>query len=138
VAVLPFIDMSPTRDQEYLADGLTDELIYELSKLGSFQVVARTSVFAFKHRMEDVRKIGIDLGAATVIEGSVRTNRDRLRITAQVIRTTDGCHLWSERYDRQLVDLLELQQEVARSIAASFRFRQVDVPTSSGRHGPDR
>jgi TolB-like protein len=123
VAVLPFIDMSPARDQEYLADGLTEELIYELSKLECLQVVSRTSVFAFKNRLEDVRKIGIELGAGTVVEGSVRTACERVRVTVQVIRAGDGCHLWSERYDRKLDDLLELQQDIARSVAMTLRDR---------------
>jgi TolB-like protein len=108
VAVLPFIDMSPARDQEYLADGLTEELIYELSKLECLQVVSRTSVFAFKNRLEDVRKIGAC---------------ERVRVTVQVIRAGDGCHLWSERYDRKLDDLLELQQEIATTIARTIKER---------------
>jgi TolB-like protein len=137
VAVLPFLDMSPIRNQECLADGLTDELIYELSKLEFLQVVSRTSVFAFKNRLEDVRKIGIDLGAGTVIEGSVRTARDRLRVTAQGIRTADGCHLWSERYDRRLDDLLEVQQDIARSIVAAFQLRPTQIPSESRIHEAD-
>jgi TolB-like protein len=132
IAVLPFIDMSPARDQDYLADGLTEELTYELSKLDFLQVVSRTSVFAFKNRLEDVRKIGIELGAGTVVEGSVRTGGDCLRVTVQAIRAVDGCHLWSERYDRKLEDVLEVQGDIARTIARTLEVRLLEDRRDTG------
>jgi TolB-like protein len=94
-------------------------------------VISRTSVFAFKKRLQDFRKIGIELGVGTVVEGSVRTCGERLRVTAQVICTDDGCHLWSERYDRRLADLLELQQDIARCIAQGLGERLLRLPQRS-------
>jgi TolB-like protein len=105
VAVLPFVDMSPAKDQEYLGDGIAEELINALVRVQNLRVVARTSAFAFKGANVDVREIGHKLNVDTVLEGSVRTLGNRLRVTAQLISVADGFHLWSERFDRELVDV---------------------------------
>ena len=121
IAVLPFLDLSPTKDQEYFCDGMTDELISELARIDGLRVVARTSVFAFKGKPQDVRQIGNQLNVATVLEGSIRKDGDHLRITAQLISVPDGYHLWSESYDRELKDVFAVQKELSRSIAGALQ-----------------
>ncbi len=114
IVVLPFADLSPDGDQEYFADGMTEELIHTLSKIEDLRVVARTSAFAFKGRKVDIREIGDQLGVGAVVEGSVRKAGERLRITAQLVQVSDGFHLWSETYDRRLDDVFLIQDEIAR------------------------
>jgi TolB-like protein/Tfp pilus assembly protein PilF len=121
IAVLPFLDLSPTKDQEYFCDGMTDELISELTRIDGLRVVARTSVFAFKGKPQDVRRIGNQLNVATMLEGSIRKDGDHLRITAQLISVPDGYHLWSESYDRELKDVFAVQKELSRSIAGAMQ-----------------
>ncbi len=121
VAVLPFIDMSPAKDQEHLADGLAEELINALVRVRNLRVVARTSAFAFKGAKLDVREIGARLSVDTVLEGSVRTSGNRLRITAQLISVADGFHLWSERFDRELVDVFAIQDEISVALVAKLK-----------------
>ncbi len=121
VAVLAFTDMSPQKDQEYFCDGIAEEIIDNLSRLKGLRVVSRTSSFAFKGKPEDVRLIGRKLGVETILEGSVRKASNQLRIAAQLIKVEDGCHLWSERYDRELKDVFAIQDEISRSIAATLR-----------------
>ena len=121
IAVLPFLDLSPTKDQEYFCDGMTEELISELSKIAGLRVVARTSVFAFKGKPQDVRQVGKQLNVATVLEGSIRKDGDHLRITAQLIGVSDGYHLWSESYDRDLKDVFAVQKELSNSIAGALQ-----------------
>ncbi len=123
IAVLPFADLSPGSDQEYFADGLTEELISGLSKVADLRVVARTSAFAFKGRNEDIRAIGDQLGVGTIVEGSVRKAGDRLRITAQLIRVADGFHIWSDTYDRNLDDVFAIQEEIARATVDALKVR---------------
>lgn len=118
VAVLAFSDMSPEKDQEYFCDGIAEEIISDLAHLRGLRVAARTSAFAFKGKSEDVRAIGRRLGVDAVLEGSVRKAGNRLRISAQLINVQDGCHLWSERYDRELKDVFAVQDEISRTIAA--------------------
>jgi serine/threonine-protein kinase len=122
IAVLPFADMSPGGDQEYFSDGMSEELINRLSKIEDLRVVARTSAFAFKGKNVDIREIGEQLDVGAVVEGSVRKAGDRLRITAQVVRVTDGFHLWSETYDRQLGDVFAIQDEVSLAVAAALKI----------------
>jgi serine/threonine protein kinase/Tfp pilus assembly protein PilF len=117
IAVLPFANMSADPENEYLADGITEEIINALTKLPGLKVVARTSAFSFKGRQEDLRSVGEKLGVATVLEGSVRRAGDRLRVTAQLVNVCDGYHQWSERYDRQLRDVFAIQDEIADAIA---------------------
>jgi TolB-like protein len=121
VVVLPFLDLSPQKDQEYFSDGLTEEIIDALSRVPNMRVVARTSAFAFKGKDKDIRQIGQQLDVGAVLEGSVRKSGDRLRITAQLNRVADGYHLWSRTYDRQLQDVFAVQQEIAQNIAAKLR-----------------
>ena len=121
VAVLPFLDLSPQKDAEYFSDGLTEEIIDALSRVPNIRVVARTSSFAFKGKNTDIREIGRLLNVNAVIEGSVRKSGDSLRITAQLNRVSNGYHLWSKTYDRQLHDVFAVQREISESIAASLR-----------------
>ena len=121
IAVLPFADMSPQRDQEYFCDGMVEEIITELARIPGLRVAARTSSFAFKHRADDVREIGRQLGVKSVLEGSVRKAGETLRVTAQLIDAATGFHLWSERWDRKLVDMLAIQAEIGLKIAAVLR-----------------
>lgn len=121
IAVLPFADMSPQRDQEYFCDGMVEEIITELSRIPGLHVAARTSSFAFKHRADDVREIGRQLGVKTVLEGSVRKAGETLRVTAQLIDAATGFHLWSDRWDRKLEDMLAIQAEIGLKIAAVLR-----------------
>ncbi len=117
LAVLPFTNVGDDPEDEYLSDGLTEELIVTLAGIRALQVAARTSVFAFKGEERDVREIGELLGVSTVLEGSVRRDGDRLRITAQLIDATNGFHLWSESYERAVSDIFDIQTELALRIA---------------------
>jgi serine/threonine-protein kinase len=131
IAVLPFVNASPDQGTEYLSDGITDELINALAKVEGLRVAARASVFALKGRPLDVRAIGALLGASEVLEGTVRTAGDRLRITAQLSSTADGRLLWSERFDRTLDDVFAVQDEMARTIVATLRassFPELALP----------
>jgi TolB-like protein/DNA-binding winged helix-turn-helix (wHTH) protein len=117
VAVLPFVPMSDDEADGHFADGLTEELSHALANVSGLKVAGRTSAFHFKGRNDDLRDIGATLGVATVLEGSVRRDEGKLRITAQLVSTEDGFHLWSETYDRDAADLLEIQEEIALSVA---------------------
>jgi serine/threonine protein kinase/Flp pilus assembly protein TadD len=121
IAVLPFADMSPQRDQEYFCEGIAEEIINALSKIQALRVASRTSAFAFKGKNEDMGAIGRKLKVATVLEGSVRKAGDRLRVTAQLVNVANGYHLWSERYDRQLEDVFAIQDEIAENIVKALR-----------------
>jgi TolB-like protein/tetratricopeptide (TPR) repeat protein len=121
VAVLPFVDMSEKKDQEYFADGMAEEILDLLAKIPAIKVIGRTSSFQFKGRNADLRTIGRELGAAYVLEGSVRKAGNRVRITAQLIGTQDGVHRWSQTYDRDVVDVLKLQDEIAGGIARALQ-----------------
>lgn len=121
IAVLPFVDLSPQRDQEYFCDGMTEEIIDALTRAGAFRVVARTSSFAFKGKQQDIREIGRKLDVGAVLEGSVRKDGDRLRVTAQLISVADGYHLWSETYERELKDVFTVQDEISRAIVDTLR-----------------
>jgi serine/threonine-protein kinase len=116
LAVLPFANMSADPDAEFFSDGITEEILNSLAKLNGLRVIARTSSFAFKGKNTDIREIGRSLGAAHVLEGSVRRAGNRLRITAQLIDATNGHHLWSERYDRDLTDVFVVQDEITVAI----------------------
>jgi serine/threonine-protein kinase len=120
VAVLPFLNLSRDPADEYLSDGLTEEVIGALAQVRSLRVVARTSAFAFKGDDRDIREIGRALGAQVLLEGSVRRDGDRVRVTAQLINAADGLHLWSHTYDRQATDLFAIQSDVAARIASAL------------------
>jgi TolB-like protein len=117
VAVLPFVNMSSDPEQEYFSDGITEEIINALVKIPGLSVPARTSVFGFKGHQGDVRNIGEQLSVAHVLEGSIRSQGDQVRITAQLIKVDDGFHLWSETYDRKLDNIFVVQEEIAKAIA---------------------
>ena len=121
VAVLPFVDMSPDKDQEYFTDGLTENLLNALAQLRELKVAGRTSSFAFKNRNEDLRSIGGQLGVAHVLEGSVQKSGQRVRITAQLVSADDGYHLWSQTYDRTLEDIFAVQDEIATEVARAMQ-----------------
>jgi serine/threonine-protein kinase len=121
IAVLPFVDMSPSKDQEYFTDGLTENLLNALAQLNELKVAGRTSSFAFKNRNEDLRSIGEQLRVAHVLEGSVQKSGVKIRITAQLINAADGYHLWSQTYDRTLEDIFAVQDEIANEVAKAMR-----------------
>jgi TolB-like protein/tetratricopeptide (TPR) repeat protein len=122
IAVLAFADMSANKDQEYFCDGISEEIINNLTQMKGLRVSSRTSAFAFKGKSEDVRQIGERLGVAAVLEGSVRKMGNQLRITIQLINVADGCHLWSQRFNRKLKDIFAVQDEIARSIASTLEI----------------
>jgi TolB-like protein/Flp pilus assembly protein TadD len=121
IAVLPFADMSPDKDQEYFTDGISEELLNLLAKIPDFKVAGRTSSFAFKGKNDDLRIIGEKLGVATILEGSVRKQKNQIRVTAQLIKVDDGYHLWSETYDRRLDDVFAIQDEIATEVVGALK-----------------
>jgi non-specific serine/threonine protein kinase len=121
IAVLPFANMSADKKQEYFCDGMAEDIISNLAHVVGLRVTARTSSFAFKGVNIDIREIGKKLGADTVLEGSVQKSGSRLRITAKLVSVTDGYHLWSERYDRDLEDVFAIQEEIAENIVAALK-----------------
>ena len=131
IAVLPFVNISSDKENEYFSDGITEELINALTNVNGLRVAARTSAFAFKGKDIDVRQIGEKLNVGAVLEGSVRREGDRLRISAQLVNVADGYHVWSNVYERELKNIFTLEEELARSIAQALRTKLVqpeDVP----------
>ena len=126
IVVLPFQDMSQAKDQDYFCDGITEEIINALTHIESLKVIARTSAFAFKNKYEDVRKIGQELNVETILEGSVRKAGNTLRITAQLIQVSDGAHIWSERYDRVMKDIFNIQDEISLAITEKLKIELFD------------
>ncbi len=120
IAVLPFVDMSPNKDKEYLGDGIAEELLNVLSKIEGLKVIGRTSSFSYKGKHTDLMTIGEELGVGTILEGSVRMDGNQIRVTAQFINAADGSHIWSESYDRELKDIFKIQDELAQSISESL------------------
>jgi len=123
IAVLPFVDMSPKKDQEYFCDGMTEAIINRLSTIKDLKVPARTSVFVFKGKVHDIREIGEKLQVRTVLEGSVQKGGNQLRITAQLINVADGYHIWSETYDRELKDVFVIQDEISSAIVSALKLQ---------------
>jgi TolB-like protein/Flp pilus assembly protein TadD len=123
IAVLPFVNMSADKNDEYLSDGVSEELITALSKIAGLQVKARTSSFAFKGKNEDIQKIGELLHASHLLEGSVAKAGNKLRITAQLIQASDGNHEWSDTYDRDMQDIFAVRSEVAQKVAETLKVR---------------
>jgi TolB-like protein/DNA-binding winged helix-turn-helix (wHTH) protein len=132
IAVLPFVDMSADKDQEYFGDGIAEEILNLLAQSPELKVIARTSSFAFKNRSVDIPTISRELGVGHVLEGSVRNSGNRMRITAQLITAADGAHLWSRSYDRELGDLLGVQREIAAEVAGALKTSLL----GDGRSGP--
>jgi len=122
VAVLPFVDMSPLKDQEYFCDGMTAELINKLSNIKELKVPARTSVFFFKGKELDIRDIGKKLGVATVLDGTIQKVESRLRARVQLINIADGFNLWSEEFDREMKDVFSIQDEIALAVADKLKL----------------
>jgi TolB-like protein/Tfp pilus assembly protein PilF len=120
IAVLPFVNMSSDQENAYFVDGLTEEILNRLAQVNALKVPGRTSSFAFKNQSRDLRQIGAALGVAHALEGSVRKSGDRLRISAQLVRTADGYNLWSRTYDRKLDDVFAIQEEIGRAIAEAL------------------
>lgn len=123
IAVLPFVNMSGDRENDYFSDGMTEELLNELAQVPGLRVAARTSSFAFKGKNLPVEEIGERLGVSTVLEGSVRKSGGRIRITAQLINAETGYHLWSDEYDRELQDVFAVQGEISRTITSALESR---------------
>jgi serine/threonine-protein kinase len=123
IAVLPFADLSPQKDQEYFCEGIAEEIINSLTKINELRVVARTSAFSFKGRDVDVHEIGNKLNVESILEGSVRKAGNRLRINAQLIHVEDDYHIWSERYDREMDDVFAIQDEITQAIVEKLKVK---------------
>jgi len=136
IAVLPFANLSADPEQEYFSDGLADEIISRLANIRGLKVIARTSAFAFKGQHTDIRKIAATLGVANILEGSVRRSGNRIRVTAQLVTAVDGSQLWAERYDRQMAEVFELQDEIATAIATALRVALAAQEDAPMRHTP--
>src|SRR3984893_12357914 len=121
IAILPFTNMSGDPEQEYFSDGISEDIITDLSKIAGLMVIARNSSFTYKGRSVDIREVGRDLGVRSVLEGSIRRAGNRVRITAQLIDTTNGAHLWADRYDRDLTDIFAVQDDVTRRIVDALK-----------------
>jgi len=122
IAVLPFVDMSPQKDQEYFCDGMTEELINRLSNIKELKVPARTSAFTFKGKAEDIREIGRKLDVEKVLEGSIRKEGSQLRITVQLVNVSDSYHIWSETFDKELTKVFAIQDEIALTVVDKLKF----------------
>jgi len=127
IAVLPFVDMSPNKDQEYLGDGLAESIITSLSNIKDLKVIGRTSSFQFKGDKVDLREIGERLGVSTILEGSVMKSNDKIRITAQLINVSDGAHLWSEKFDSDLKDIFSIQDQISKVISDRMKVSLIGV-----------
>jgi TolB-like protein len=134
LAVLPFVNLSSDPEQEFFSDGLTEEILNRLAQLQALRVTGRTSSFSFKGRNEDLRVIGEKLGVANLLEGSIRKNGIQLRITAQLISSKDGAHLWSKTYARELKDVFAIQEEIAKDVATALSIK-LDVGTMTRAQG---
>jgi len=138
IAVLPFLDMSPQHDQEYFADGVAEEILNALAQVEQLRVVGRTSSFVFRGKSDDLRTIGRKLNVAAVLDGSVRREGTRVRITTQLINVADGFHLWSESYDRELTSIFRVQEEIAGAVVGALKVKLLpeQAPTTNQRRTP--
>ena len=132
IAVLPFVDLSAAKDQEYFCDGISEEILDTLAKTEGLRVVARTSSFSFKGKNADVSEIAQKLGVATILEGSLRRDGNRIRITAQLINARDGFHLWSETFDRELQGVFAMQDEITRRIVDALKVKLAITTSARG------
>src|SRR5580704_3958596 len=137
IAVLPFANMGGDKENEYFSDGLAEEIINFLAQIPGLKVIARTSAFAFRGKEQDITKIAEALRVATILEGSVRRSGNRLRVTAQLIDAQDGSHLWSQRYDREMADLFDLQDEIAQAIASALQVKLSGAPAPLQNYKPN-
>ena len=131
LAVLPFVNMSSDKEQEYFSDGLTEELLNALVKIPDLKVAGRTSSFSFKGKNEDLREVAEKLGVANILEGSVRKSGKQVRITAQLVKASDGFHLWSQTYDRTLDDIFAVQDDIAKSVARELQVTLLGTHASN-------
>ena len=136
IAVLPFANLSGDKENEYFSDGLAEEILNALTRVPHLKVTARTSSFAFRGREQDIRKIAETLDVRTILEGSVRRAGTRIRVAAQLIDASNGYHLWSERYDRELTDVFEVQDEIAAAIAGALRLTLAGGSAQAPRYMP--
>jgi len=132
IAVLPFANFSSSKDAEYFADGLTEEVINSLAKTPDLKVAGRTSAFYYKDKNADLRQVGRQLGVAHVLEGSIRREGERIRVTAQLIKVSDGFHMWSETYDRDVKDAFAVQTEIADNVAGVLKTKLLTQPEAAG------
>jgi len=140
IAVLPFVNMSSDKEQEYFSDGLSEELLNRLAQVPQLRVIARTSSFSFKGKEVDVATIARILNVSTILEGSVRKSGSTLRITAQLVRASDSSHLWSETYDRTLTDVFTVQDEIAGAVVGALKLKLLPAQRRTARHfvpGPE-
>ena len=138
IAVLPLVNMSSDREQDYFSDGLSEELLNLLAQVPGLHVAGRTSSFSFKDKPATIGEIGRALNVATVLEGSVRKSGERVRITAQLVKARDGYHLWSQAYDRELTDIFAVQDEIAAAVVDALKLRLLPAqqPSTAGHHVP--
>ena len=129
IAVLPFNNISGDPEQEYFSDGISEDIITDLSKIAGLLVIARNSSFAYKGKNPDIRTVGRELGVRSVLEGSIRRSGNRVRITAQLINAANGGHLWAERYDRDLTDIFAVQDDVTRCIVEALKVKLTPAET---------
>jgi adenylate cyclase len=129
IAVLPFVNLNGNVQQDYFSDGITGDIITELSRFSDLAVIARSSAFQYKGKAIDVRQVGRELGVRYVLEGSVRSDDKHIRITAQLIDAASGAHRWAERYDRELKDAFAVQDEVVRALVAVLQVRVIEAET---------
>jgi len=137
IAVLPFVDMSQAKDQEYFCDGISEEILDALAKVDGLRVVARTSSFSFKGKNADVGEVANKLNVENVLEGSLRREGNRIRITAQLINARDGFHLWSDTYERELKDVFAVQDEITRSIVDALKIKLAVAPPARPRQNTE-
>ena len=144
IAVLPFINMSGDPEQEYFSDGITEDIITDLSKISGLFVVGRNNVFTYKGKAVKLQQVAAELGVKFLLEGSVRKAGQRVRITGQLIDGKDGGHLWADRYDRDLTDIFAIQDEITHTIVDQLKVRLLPeekkaiqaTPTGTSRHIP--
>jgi TolB-like protein len=140
IAVLPFVNMSSDKEQEYFSDGLSEELLNQLAQIPQLRVIARTSSFSFKGKELDVSTIAKALNVAHVLEGSVRRSANTLRVTAQLIRASDSSHLWSQTYDRDRTDIFKVQDEIAADVVAALKVKLLptqELPKAPRTNNPE-
>jgi serine/threonine protein kinase/CheY-like chemotaxis protein/Tfp pilus assembly protein PilF len=123
IAMLPFADLSPEKDQEYFCEGMANDIITKLSRMGELKVISRTSVMRYKNTDKNIKEIGQELGVATILEGSIRKEKDNIRVSAQLINVEDGFHLWADSYDRKLDSVFEVQENVSKAIAEALKVK---------------
>ncbi len=136
IAVLPFTNMSSDPEQEYFSDGITEDIITELSRFNEFAVIARNSTFHYKGRSPKIEDVGRELGVKYVVEGSVRRAADRVRVTAQLIDSDTNSHIWADRYDRQLDDIFAIQDEITQAVVARVADKVKGAVTTLSRLRP--